>query len=132
MKKLLGTFLLVVWAGSVASFALAGPSSRFDETTQTCRKFEMYDSLMNESYNLFIDLCKVCHQRDNEKGATFLYTESKTPEAWNRVFFKRYSKCAKDGTWDKYDEEDLRKINDFLYRFGAGTFDPNDADDAYC
>ncbi len=131
MKKRM-VCLLILFAGIMASNASASPTSRFDETTQTCRKFQVYDAFMIEGNKLFFKNCKVCHYRENDKGAPFLYTESKMSEAWNRVFFERYPECAQDGSWDHIELQDLLKINDFLYRFGAGSFDPNNADDAFC
>ncbi len=132
MKKLCLGFFTLSLIGLFVSLGIAGPQSRFDQTTKTCRKFHVYDALMNEASNLFKDNCKSCHYRGNEKEAPFLHSESKTPEAWDRAFFERYPKCAQDGTWDKLELRDLMVINDYLFRFGAGTYDPNDADDAYC
>jgi len=123
---------MILFVGLIVSSAAAGPTSRFDEKTQTCRKFDVYDPFIIEGYNLFVDKCKVCHNRDNAEGIPFLYSESKMPEAWSRVFNERYPECARDGSWDGVDQQELMKINDYLYRFGAGTFDPNDADDAFC
>lgn len=120
--------LTVSWGANAA----ARPPSRLDPITRTCRKFDVYDCLMSEGYNLFQEHCKSCHSRDNDLGAPFIYSESKTPEAWTRVFFERYPQCAGDGSWDGLDLQDLLKINDYLYRFGAGTFDPNDQDNETC
>jgi hypothetical protein len=105
-----------------AAFAVARPATRFDEATQTCRvlntgPLEMASRAYGEGGRLFTALCKSCHYRDNDKGASFLWAESKTSAAWNRVFAQRYPQCAKDGKWDTLTQEQLLRVNDYLYRF---------------
>lgn len=132
MKKMFYAFILFLLSWGLFSTVHAGPKVRLDPTTNTCRKFQVYNDFMSEAYILFVERCQVCHSSSNDQGAPFLHSESKTSEAWNRVFFERYPQCAIDGAWDDIELQDLLKINDFLYRFAAGTYDPNDAEDANC
>ena len=60
----------------------------------------------------------------NEKGIPFLWTESKSSKAWNRVFAERYPKCAKDGSWAGLTQEQIMRINDYLYRWAKDSTDP--------
>jgi len=106
--------------------AQATPTKRYDETTKTCRTLTMENDL--RGYQVFREFCKECHSRKNEQ-AKFLYSESKMPNAWNRVFFKKYPECAKNGAWDQLTLEDQLKLNDYLFRTGAGSYDPNNAND---
>ena len=117
---------------SIALQAEARPKKRYDATTKTCRILDYgpleWDSrAWGEGGKVFQEVCKVCHTRDNDKGAPFLYTESKTPQAWNRVFAQKYPKCAKDGAWDKITLDQQLKLNDYLYRFGLNSEDVNDS-----
>ena len=108
----------------------ATPKKRFDEETQTCRILDFYNSgWVSEGSKIFAESCKNCHYRDNKKGAKFLYSESKTMKGWNRVFNKKYPQCAKDGYWSGLTPEDLLKVNDYLFRNAANTYDPVDAED---
>ncbi len=121
----------------VAAFVLAGlataeasPTKRFDQTTQTCRILTFHNSgWVSPGAKLFQQNCKSCHYRGNDKGASFLHVESKTMKGWNRVFYKKYPKCAKNGKWDNLSQEELLQINDYLYRNASNTYDPNDAED---
>ncbi|MBU0665611.1 MAG: hypothetical protein KJ990_13865 [Proteobacteria bacterium] len=36
---------------------------------------------------------------------------------WNRVFATRYPKCAQDGSWNGINDEQLRRVNDCLWRW---------------
>ena len=110
--------------------AEASPRKRLDERTQVCRILTFYNSgWASEGSKIFEESCKKCHHRGNDKGATFLYSESKTMKGWNRVFFERYPKCAKDGEWANLSEEQILKLNDYLYKNAANTYDANDAED---
>lgn len=126
----LAGFLLIAPA-TLAHAASAGvvPGSRFDEGSQMCRELNFFNSSwVSEGAALFKKTCKACHYRGNDKGARFLYSESFTPRAWNRIFAEKSPKCAQDGSWSGLDPEQLRKVNDYLYRNGYGTYDPNSAE----
>ncbi len=104
----------------------ATPKKRYDQGTKTCRKLTMENDLAG--YRVFRKFCKKCHNRLTET-ANFLYSESKTPDAWNRLFFEKYASCAKQGLWQKMGLDDQLKLNDYLFRTGSGSYDPNNADD---
>ena len=108
----------------------ATPKKRLDEATQVCRILTFHNSgWVSEGSKIFARSCKNCHSRDNDKGAKFLYSESKTMKGWNRVFLDKYPQCAKDGLWADLSKDDLMKLNDYLFRNAANTYDPNDAED---
>ncbi len=110
--------------------AEASPRKRLDDRTQVCRILDFYNSgWASEGSNIFQESCKNCHHRGNDKGATFLYSESKSMKGWNRVFFERYPQCAKNGEWASLSEDQIQKLNDYLYRNAANTYDANDAED---
>lgn len=102
--------------------AYAKPVTRFDAASNTCRVLSE-GPLYWESYafgeggKTFKAKCQNCHNSRNDKGAHFLWSESKNQDAWNRVFATRYPKCAQDGSWDGISEEQLRRVNDYLWRF---------------
>ncbi len=104
------------------SMASATPGKRHDAVTDTCRTITADN--VQQGYRLFKDNCKACHNRKNDQ-VSFLYNESKTPKAWDRVFFKRYPQCARDGSWENLHLYDQLKIHDYLYATGAGTYGPN-------
>ncbi len=123
--------LLVAWCG--IDQAEARPRKRFDPRTRMCRLLDRGRLDWNsEPWGLggqkFREVCKSCHTRNNDKGAPFLWAESYTSKAWNSIFAKRRKKCARDGSWDVLSEEELQMVNDYLYRNGDWTYDPNDAD----
>lgn len=114
--------------GISASFSHARPATRFDETTQTCRllnsgPLEATSRPYGEGGKIFRQSCKNCHNRNNDKGAPFLWAESKTSKAWNRVFTQRYPQCAKEGQWDHLTQEEVMRVNDYLYRFSYDSLD---------
>ncbi len=115
----------IIAIGGMSAMAWAGESKRFDEGTQTCRHFSFPG--LAEGYKTFRNICKNCHNRQNEVGAPFLHTESKTNLAWNRVFFEKYPTCATDGSWDSLSLDDRLKLNDYLFLKAHGHDDPNDA-----
>ncbi|MEW6290793.1 MAG: c-type cytochrome [Thermodesulfobacteriota bacterium] len=130
MQKVI--MVLVVMLALVAGSAVKGqasPDKRFDQGTQTCRILGFDSMWWGDGAKIFQNNCKSCHYRGNDKGAPFLYAESKSPEAWNRVFFKKYPQCAKDGSWGALSLGDQLKLNDYLYRNGANTYNPNTASD---
>jgi cytochrome c5 len=125
--------LAVAVAASLAvnlASAQASPGKRFDERTQSCRILTFYNSgWASEGSKIFQASCKGCHSQGNSQGAPFLHSESKSMRAWNRVFTERYPKCAKSGAWARLSGDDLQKLNDFLYRNAANTYDANSAAD---
>ncbi|RJX25457.1 MAG: hypothetical protein C4531_17340 [Desulfurivibrio sp.] len=130
MQKQIRIFV-VMMALLVASAALAeaSPTKRFDPGTQTCRILGFDSMWWGDGAKIFQNNCKSCHYRGNDQGAPFLYAESKSPAAWNRVFFKKYPQCARDGSWAALTPGDQLKLNDYLFRNGANTYDPNTAAD---
>ncbi len=120
--------VLVIFSSVVDSQAT--PKKRLDEATQVCRILTFQNSgWVSEGSKIFAQSCKNCHTRDNDSGATFLHSESKSMSGWNRVFLQRYPQCAKDGKWADLSQDELTKLNDYLFRNAANTYDPNDADD---
>lgn len=107
--------------------ASASPVKRYDEATKTCRTFDQDSFWWGSGAQTFRSVCKSCHTRGAEGG--FLHVESHTSRAWSRIFFEKYPACAKDGSWDSLSMDDIMKLNDYLYRFGAFTYNPNDAND---
>ena len=134
MKKTI--FLSAVIFLAVATLATvihARPSKRLDERTQMCRliaegKLDWESEPWGTGGKKFQELCKSCHSKDNDKGTTFLHSESYTAKGWNSVFANRRVQCAKDGAWDTLEEEEIQMVNDYLYRNGAWTYDPNSSD----
>ncbi len=120
---LVGVCLFIFWAIQ----AEASPVKRYDSATKSCRIFA--HATLWEGYTIFRSNCKSCHFRGNNKGAKFLYTESKGRKGWNRVFSQKYTKCAKDGSWGKLSAEQIARVNDYLYKNAADTYDPYDASD---
>ena len=111
----------------------ARPGKRYDERAKMCRTIN--DGILDwesEPWGIggikFREVCKSCHTRNNDKGAPFLYMESYSSKGWNSIFAKRRKKCARDGSWDVLTEEELRLVNDYLYRNANDTYNPNDAD----
>lgn len=89
---------------------------------ERAKRFEGAASLwLIEGRKLYKSSCKSCHHRDNDVGASCFSPESKTQKYWDLVFEQRYSKCAKDGSWDSLTATQLRDINDFLFRYAFGT-----------
>ena len=127
MNKYLMLLLVIVFASTIMySPAQATPPKRYDLGTKTCRALTMENDLAG--HKVFRKFCKGCHNRVDGEGG-FLYTESKTSTAWNRLFFEKYAVCARDGAWKNLTQDDLLKLNDYLFRTAFGTYDPNNADD---
>ena len=123
-----GTGLLVLL---LAFQANARPDKRYDKTTETCRILNTgqtdWDSQpWGKGAKIFKQSCKSCHYRGNDKGAPFLWAESKTSRGWNRVFFKKYPKCAKQGEWAELSLDSQLILNDYLYRWSSDSRDMND------
>lgn len=125
----LAVLLLQAW--SIAD-SEARPRKRLDERTQMCRIFDGQLAWDSEPWGLggqkFREVCKSCHTRDNDQGAPFLHAESYMPKHWNVIFTKRRVACAKNGAWDVLSEDEILALNDYLYRNGDWTYNPNDAD----
>lgn len=119
--------------GLVVTVLQARPIKRFDKRTQMCRfiadgQLGWDSEPWGAGGRKFREVCKSCHHRNNNKGAHFLYAESFVSSAWNRIFAERRVKCARDGSWNVLSEEDLAKVNDYLYRNADWTYNPNSAD----
>ena len=114
---------------SLTIWAQAKPAKRYDATTKTCRVFGYESGWWGAGNKIFKAKCKSCHGKNNTKGATFLHTEAKSPKGWNGVFAKKYPKCYKEGHWAGLTQEQILQLNDFLYRNGNNTYDPNNAED---
>ena len=132
-KNILIVVGVLVAVGMMASVLQARPKKRLDERTQMCRlltegRLDWESEPWGRGGQKFQEVCKSCHTRDNDKGAPFLYAESKGSKGWNTVFAKRRVSCAKDGSWGVLSEEDIQFVNDYLFRNGAWTYDPYDAD----
>ncbi|MGV1099646.1 hypothetical protein ACUUL3_09610 [Thiovibrio sp. JS02] len=123
--------VMTIIAGAVffllpGTSALAGETVyRFDPVTQSSRAL-VFGNLW-AGYQAYRENCKSCHFRGNDQGAVFLNEDSRTMRGWNNIFFKRNVRCAKDGSWDSLSEEDLRKVNDYLYSKAYDTWNPNSA-----
>ena len=119
----------VTWAGNVE----ARPSKRFDERTKMCRliaqgRLDWESEPWGAGGKKFQEVCKSCHSRGSNKGAPFLSTQSYSSKGWNIIFANRRVPCARDGSWGKLSEDEIQFINDYLYRNGNWTYDPNSAD----
>ena len=123
--------MVLVWG--VTTGVQARPTKRLDPGTQQCRVLDQ-GSLDWESEPWGMggiklrELCQSCHASGNDKGLVFIQRESRTSEGWNRVFANSSVKCARDGSWDSLSQEDRLLVNDYLYRNGSWTYNPNDAD----
>ncbi|MBU0681294.1 MAG: hypothetical protein KKD73_07720 [Proteobacteria bacterium] len=123
--------LIFVLCLGVAMQAYARPAKRFDESTKTCRvlddgPLEWESSSWGQGGKMFKSLCQSCHHPGNDKGASFLWVESKTSKAWNRVFTQKYPQCAKDGSWQSMTMDQQLMVNDYLYRWAKNSADLND------
>ncbi|HIJ89817.1 MAG: hypothetical protein OEV89_03545 [Desulfobulbaceae bacterium] len=131
MKRFALSLAALLLVPAFANQTDAAPKTRYDATTQTCRvlnegPLEWESRPWGEGGKLFQNVCKGCHSRNNDKGAPFLWVESKSSAAWNRVFETRYPKCAQTGAWDSIPLEQQLKLNDYLYRWAANSQDSTD------
>lgn len=131
MKRTYLVLTIFLITGSIAIQVNARPTKRYDATTQTCRIFgdgqpEWDAGPYGEGGKLFKQVCKSCHFRGNKAGAPFLWVESKSAKGWNRVFAKKYTQCAKDGSWKDMTLDQQLKLNDYLYRFANNSQDITD------
>lgn len=125
MKSAIICCLVLVLSASVA---MARPGHRFDSNTASCRSFadgaaEFASRPWGDGGKAFRNTCKSCHTRTNTVGATFLWVESKSSKAWNRVFAERKVACARNGDWDSLTMEQLLSLNDYLFRFALNSAD---------
>lgn len=132
MKRIALSLAALLLVPAFAGQANAAPKTRHDATTQTCRvlsegPLEWESRPWGEGGKLFREVCKGCHSRNNDKGAPFLWVESKNSQGWNRVFASRSPKCAKTGAWDAITLEQRLMLNDYLYRWAANSQDLNDS-----
>ena len=123
--------LVVLLIVGVATQAYARPATRYDETTKTCRiisdgPLEWESSAWGQGGEIFKSLCQSCHAKNNDKGAPFLWVESKTSDAWNRVFTEKYPECAQDGSWQSMTMDEQLMVNDYLFRWAKNSQDLND------
>ena len=114
-------------------FVEARPGKRLDERTKMCRVLDSgvldwESEPWGQGGVKFREVCKSCHSRNNTQGAPFIHAETYTSKGWNRFFSKRSKKCARDGSWDVLTDDELQLVNDYLYRNGNWTYDPNNAD----
>lgn len=124
-KKVIVTVLSLLFCYSFSfTFAVAKDLKRYDPITKSCRILGFDSFWGGKGRRLFDQKCRSCHTKNNSQNATFLHAESKSPKAWTRVFFTRYPKCAKTGAW-KITLDETLLINDYLYRNGADTYNPN-------
>ena len=126
-KRIITALLCLLFCYSASlSCATAKDLKRYDPINKACRILGFDSFWGGKGRRLFDQKCKVCHTRDNKVNATFLHAESKAPKRWTRVFFTKSPKCAKTGAW-KITPDEALLINDYLYRNGADTYDPNKA-----
>lgn len=124
-KRSIATVLCLLLGCSFSlSSATANELKRFDQSSQSCRTLGFESYWYGKGRRLFDKKCKVCHTRNSKTNAPFLYSESKPGKGWNRVFFKKYPKCAKAGEW-KITKDEALLINDYLFRYSANTHDAN-------
>lgn len=132
MKRI---FIGMICISALAATALsvsATPKKRYDAKTESCRTLTAapldWETLpWGQGGKAFKQVCKSCHTRDNNKGATFLWEESKTSKGWNRIFATMRVQCATDGSWEKLSDEQLLMVNDYLYRWSSTSLNRNDA-----
>lgn len=133
LMKYLSIWVVCVFALAVTAFSVfATPAKRYDATTGTCRTLndgplEWESRSWGEGGKTFKQFCKSCHSRDNNRGGTFLWEESKTSQGWNNVFAQRRAKCARDGVWDEISSDRLLMVNDFLYRWASNSVGRHDS-----
>ncbi len=123
MRRVAVVAVTVFLSAAMAAPALARPEKRFDRGSSTMR--ELTFGNLRDGYKIFREACKGCHHRGNDQGAKFLYTESKSMRAWNRVFYERYPACAKSGAWQSLSGDDLLKLNDYLFVNAVDAVDVN-------
>ena len=124
-KRILAASLCLFLFYTVSlSGAVAKDLKRYDPITKSCRILGFDSFWGGKGRRLFDQKCKVCHTKNNSENISFLHAESKSPKGWTRVFFTKYPKCAKTGAW-KVTLNEILVINDYLYRNGADTYDPN-------
>ena len=126
-------FFIFISISCLAKFADARPTKRYDKRTKMCRVIsggvlDWESEPWGAGGIKFREVCKSCHSRNSNKGAPFVHAETYTSKAWNSFFAKRRAKCARDGSWNGLNEDEIQLVNDYLFRNGNWTYDPNDAD----
>ncbi len=124
MKKgivvLLGVFLISLFAAET----FAAPDRRYDKVNDTCREFKF--KYMREGARIFKDVCQSCHNEEYDNGLrpmTVFVPRTYSPGQWtNFLTGAKIPKCSKDGSWAGISDDDLLKLNDYLYRGGYGTW----------
>ncbi len=132
MRIILISALCCLTLTAMALSASATPKKRYDAKTESCR---ILDSGPLEWESLpwglggkgFKQVCKSCHTRDNDKGARYLWEESKSSKGWNRIFTSMRAECAQDGSWASLSDEQLLMVNDYLYRWSSTSLSRNDS-----
>jgi hypothetical protein len=132
-KPLMASVICLVVLTWAIHSVQARPGKRYDESTKSCRTLDngtldWESDHWGTGAQKFVQVCKGCHTRDNDKGASFLYMESYGSEGWNNVFAKRRIPCRLNGSWDVLSKNEITLVNDYLYRNANDTYDPNDAD----
>ncbi len=127
MKKglaiLFGFFLCTIFV-SVTFAAPERPDRRYDKINDTCREFKF--QYMRDGARIFKDVCKSCHNENYNSGLrpmTAFVPRSYSPGQWTRFLNgEKTPQCSKDGAWSSLSEDELLKLNDYLYRGGYGTW----------
>ncbi|MEJ2032717.1 MAG: hypothetical protein P8Y63_06715 [Deltaproteobacteria bacterium] len=114
--------LLAVLLLAAISAVQARPFKRYDPRTDTVRKLTFAN--LRQGMKLYRDFCKKCHSRQTRESE-FLYPESLTMTAWNKIFAERRVTCAERGVWHQLSEEQLRTINDYLYHEAYDAWNPH-------
>lgn len=126
-KRIIAALLYLLFGCSISlSYAAENDLKRYDPNNKSCRTLGPDSFWGGKGRRLFDQKCKVCHTRNNSEKAPFLHAESKTSRGWDRVFLTKYPKCAQTGTW-KVTRDEAQLINDYLYRYGFNTNNPNQA-----
>ena len=134
MKRMISSVMVLFVAITfLAVVSQARPTKRIDDRTNMCRfiaegELDWESEPWGRGGTKFQELCKSCHGKDNDQGITFLHSESYTAKGWNSIFANRRVQCARDGAWESLSEEEIQFVNDYLYRNGAWTYDPNSSD----
>lgn len=132
MRQLVICILCISALALTSISASARPKKRYDEKTKSCRVLNVgplnWESLpWGQGGKGFKQVCKSCHNRDNEKNAPYLWEESKSSKGWNRIFATMRVKCARDGSWSTLSDEQLQMVNDYLYRWSNTSLSRDDS-----
>ena len=133
IRPVLFVVVCLLGVGCLAESVWSRPVKRYDARARMCRvlnegRLDWESEPWGRGGQKFREVCKKCHSRNSKQQAPFLWVESYMPKAWNRIFAKRRVKCARSGAWDVLSAEEIMLVNDYLYRNGDWTYDPNSAD----